>query len=193
MSTVGVLVTAGASASAASRAAAPTTATSSRTGSYFGRFRERPCGRHDLHDQPAAWATASAASSARSPSDAQSSRGQHFRRRCRVDVPVLARGHLDDRGGSPGWYTSLVPTRHPRIQVTVDRELAEALDAVDPRPHSRSRLIRDLAVRGAAAERAEREQRQSSREFLLRIARGETDYDPAGAAEIHAEREAEAE
>lgn len=85
-----------------------------------------------------------------------------------------------------------MPTRHPRIQVTVDHELAEALDAVDPRPDSRSRLIRDLALRGATAERAERERQQASRELLLRIVRGETDYDPTAAAEIHAEREAEA-
>ncbi|MGH3995776.1 MAG: hypothetical protein ACRDSN_25310 [Pseudonocardiaceae bacterium] len=75
--------------------------------------------------------------------------------------------------------------------MTVDHELAEALDAVDPRPDSRSRLIRDLALRGAAAERAESERRQAAPEFLLRIVRGETDYDPASAAELHAEREAE--
>jgi metal-responsive CopG/Arc/MetJ family transcriptional regulator len=85
-----------------------------------------------------------------------------------------------------------VPTRHPRIQVTIDHELAEALDAVDPRPASRSALLRDLALRGAAAERSERERRQASREFLLRVVRGETDYDPATAAEVHVEREAQA-
>lgn len=86
-----------------------------------------------------------------------------------------------------------VPTRHYRVQVTVDRELADALDAVDPRPGSRSRLIRDLALRGAAAEQAERERRLAGRKFLLRVVRGETDYDPAAAIEVHAEREAEAE
>jgi metal-responsive CopG/Arc/MetJ family transcriptional regulator len=79
------------------------------------------------------------------------------------------------------------------VQVTVDRELAQALDAVNPRPGSRSRLIRDLALRGAAAERAEREDRQAAREFLISIVRGETDYDPANAAEVHAEREAQSE
>jgi metal-responsive CopG/Arc/MetJ family transcriptional regulator len=83
-----------------------------------------------------------------------------------------------------------MPTPHPRIQVTVDGELAEALDAVDPHPHSRSRLIRDLALRGAAAARAEREHQESSRAFLLSVVRGETDYDPAAAADVHAEREA---
>ncbi|MGH2713211.1 MAG: hypothetical protein ACRDSN_12775 [Pseudonocardiaceae bacterium] len=84
-----------------------------------------------------------------------------------------------------------MPTRHPRIQVTVDHELAEALDAVEPRPDSRSRLIRHLALRGAAVERAEREGRQAAREFLLGVVRGETDYDPESAAAVHAEREAE--
>jgi metal-responsive CopG/Arc/MetJ family transcriptional regulator len=86
-----------------------------------------------------------------------------------------------------------MPTPHPRIQVTVDGELAEALDAVDPHPSSRSRLIRDLALRGAAATRAERERQEDSRAFLLSVVRGETDYDPAAAAEIHAEREASVE
>ena len=49
--------------------------------------------------------------------------------------------------------------------------------AVDPNPASRSRLIRDLAIRGAETERAERERRQSATDYLLSIARGETDYD----------------
>jgi metal-responsive CopG/Arc/MetJ family transcriptional regulator len=86
-----------------------------------------------------------------------------------------------------------VPTRHTRIQVTVDDELAEALDAVGPRPGSRSRLIRDLALRGAAAERAEKERREASHRFLLSVLRGETEYDPAAALDVHAEREAEVE
>jgi hypothetical protein len=37
---------------------------------------------------------------------------------------------------------------HPRVQVTVDPELAAAMNSVDAHPRSRSRLIRDLAVRG---------------------------------------------
>lgn len=86
-----------------------------------------------------------------------------------------------------------MPTSHRRIQVTVDSELAEALDAVDPRPRSRSRLIRDLALRGATAARAERERQDASRAFLLSVVRGETDYDPSAAVAIHAEREASAE
>jgi metal-responsive CopG/Arc/MetJ family transcriptional regulator len=82
-----------------------------------------------------------------------------------------------------------VPTPHPRVQVTVDGELAEALDAVNPHPRSRSRLIRDLALRGAAATRADRKREEASRAFLLSVVRGETDYDPSIAADVHAERE----
>lgn len=70
-----------------------------------------------------------------------------------------------------------MPTRHPRVQVTVDPELAEALAEVGPGSASRSRQIRDLAVRGARATRDERAQREQAREYLLRVARGEVDLD----------------
>jgi metal-responsive CopG/Arc/MetJ family transcriptional regulator len=79
---------------------------------------------------------------------------------------------------------------HPRVQVTVDPELAAAMEAVDPHPQSRSRLIRDLAIRGAEAERDERKRRAQGIEHLLSIAKGETAYDFDAARAIHAEREA---
>jgi metal-responsive CopG/Arc/MetJ family transcriptional regulator len=79
---------------------------------------------------------------------------------------------------------------HPRVQVTVDAELAAAMDAVDPQPASRSRLIRDLALRGAEAERDERRRSEQAVEYLLSIASGDTNYDFDAAREIHAEREA---
>jgi metal-responsive CopG/Arc/MetJ family transcriptional regulator len=84
-----------------------------------------------------------------------------------------------------------MPSSLPRIQVTVDPELAEAMAAIDPNPTSRSRLIRDLAIRGAEAERDERERRHAATNYLLSIARGETDYDFQQAREIHAQREAD--
>jgi metal-responsive CopG/Arc/MetJ family transcriptional regulator len=84
-----------------------------------------------------------------------------------------------------------MPSSLPRIQVTVDPELAEAMAAIDPNPTSRSRLIRDLAIRGAEAERDERERRRAATDYLLSIARGETDYDFRQAREIHAQREAD--
>lgn len=83
-----------------------------------------------------------------------------------------------------------MPSSHPRVQVTVDPELADAMSSVDPSPPSRSRLIRDLAVRGAEAERDARERRRRATAHLLGIARGEIEYDFETAREIYAEREA---
>lgn len=80
-------------------------------------------------------------------------------------------------------------TANPRVQVTVDPELGEALRAIDPHPASKSRLIRDLALRGAAAANEERARHQRAIEDLLKIARGEIGYDFDSALEIHAERE----
>ena len=77
------------------------------------------------------------------------------------------------------------------MQVTVDPELARAMDAVDPSPRSRSKLIRDLAIRGAEAAQQEREERRHAIAHLLSIARGDTDYDFERARAIHAERDAE--
>jgi hypothetical protein len=79
---------------------------------------------------------------------------------------------------------------HPRVQVTVDPELAAAMNSVDAHPRSRSRLIRDLAIRGAEVERDARRRQDVAIEHLLSIARGETDYDFAAARAIRAEREA---
>ena len=79
---------------------------------------------------------------------------------------------------------------HPRVQVTVDPELAAAMAAVDPQPPSRSRLIRDLAIRGARAQRDERERRDRAVEYLLSVSSGKIDYDFDAARAIHAEREA---
>ena len=52
-----------------------------------------------------------------------------------------------------GWCTSQVPTRHRRVQVTVDPELAEQLDAVRDRVQARGEggVVRELALRGAQA------------------------------------------
>jgi metal-responsive CopG/Arc/MetJ family transcriptional regulator len=79
---------------------------------------------------------------------------------------------------------------HPRVQVTVDPELAAAMDSIDAHPRSRSRLIRDLAIRGAEAERDARRREDDAIEHLLSITNGETDYDFEAARAIYAEREA---
>lgn len=52
----------------------------------------------------------------------------------------------------PRWYTALVPTRHHRIQVTEDRELAAALRVAAPHLPAdlpRSQQVRELAIAGA--------------------------------------------
>ena len=81
-----------------------------------------------------------------------------------------------------------MPTAKPRVQVTIDAELASALDAVDPAPASRSRLVRDLALRGASAVREDRRSSNEALRVLLEIADGEREYDFAAAASVVAAR-----
>jgi hypothetical protein len=84
-------------------------------------------------------------------------------------------------------------TKHPRVQVTVDPELGEAMAAVEPHPKSKSRLVRDLALRGAEVALEERKGREQAKEFFRKVASGEIDLDLTGAREAHEEREAEVE
>lgn len=79
-------------------------------------------------------------------------------------------------------------TANPRIQVTVDDELARALARVDASPASRSRLVRDLALRGAAAVEQERARSDEALTVLLEIADGVRDYDLEAAAEVASRR-----
>ncbi len=78
-----------------------------------------------------------------------------------------------------------MPTKHPRVQVTVDAELAQALNELGPGPTSRSQRIRDLALRGADARRKELRQRQEAVEYLMRIAQGEVDLDFEAVRQVH--------
>jgi hypothetical protein len=80
-------------------------------------------------------------------------------------------------------------TKHPRVQVTVDPELAEAMAAVDAHPKSRSRQIRDLALRGAEAAAEEQRRREEAIEVLCKIADGEIPYDFDALNEIIEERQ----
>lgn len=77
---------------------------------------------------------------------------------------------------------------HARIQVTVDEELACALSRIDPSPASRSRLVRDLALRGAQAVEVERARAGEALTILLEIADGTRDYDLPAAAELASRR-----
>jgi metal-responsive CopG/Arc/MetJ family transcriptional regulator len=81
-----------------------------------------------------------------------------------------------------------VPTTKPRVQVTVDDELAAALDAIDPSPTSRSCLIRDLALRGADAMRDTHGREAEALRVLVEIADGTRDYDLATASAAAAAR-----
>jgi hypothetical protein len=92
-----------------------------------------------------------------------------------------------------GGTLASMATKNPRIQVTVDRALAAALAEVDPHPKSKSRLIRDLALRGAEVAREDRRRREEARKFFLKVARGEIELDMTGAREAWEEREAEVE
>jgi hypothetical protein len=80
-------------------------------------------------------------------------------------------------------------TKLPRVQVTVDDELGEAMAAIDAHPKSRSRQIRDLALRGAEAVAEEQRKREKAIEILLKFADGEISYDFDALKEIIEERE----
>lgn len=80
-------------------------------------------------------------------------------------------------------------TKHPRVQVTIDPELGDAMAAVDAKPNSKSRLIRDLALRGAEMELEEHKGREQAKEFFRKVARGEIDYDFEALEEVLKERE----
>lgn len=85
------------------------------------------------------------------------------------------------------WHTDPVPATNPRIQVTVDPELGAALPEFAG--SSRSRAVRDLAVRGAEALREEKRRRHDALQLLQRIAAGEDDrFDFSASAELHAAR-----
>ena len=91
-------------------------------------------------------------------------------------------------GVPPRWYARRVATSKPRIQVTVDDELAQTLARIDPAPASKAALVRDLALRGAQAIEEERARREEAKTILLEIADGTRDYDFAAAAELHGRR-----
>lgn len=85
-------------------------------------------------------------------------------------------------------YTFRVPSTKQRVQVTLDAELAAALTEFGS-AEPRSRAIRDLALRGAEAIRAEQAGKRAALEHLHRIATGEDDrYDFSVSERLHAAR-----
>ncbi len=88
---------------------------------------------------------------------------------------------------SDGTLTSMAPL-HPRVQVTVDPELAAALSELGA-GKPRSQAVRDLALRGAEAIRKEQGDRRAAIEFLRRLDEGEDEgFDFSVAARLHAGR-----
>ena len=75
-----------------------------------------------------------------------------------------------------GCYTEAVPTRHPRIPVIEDPELAAALARAAPLVAARSKpaLLRELALRGADQVVDEAARRNA---LLERLAEWSTDPD----------------
>jgi Arc/MetJ family transcription regulator len=81
-----------------------------------------------------------------------------------------------------------MPSTKPRVQVTLDSELAAAVAELGG-AKPRSRAVHDLALRGAEVVRAEQTARREAIEHLLRIAGGEDDgYDWSVSERLHAER-----
>lgn len=72
--------------------------------------------------------------------------------------------------------------------MTIDEELADALHAVDPAPPSRSKLVRDLALRGARALREDEDHAREAVRVLSEIADGSREHDFAAVAELYERR-----
>lgn len=95
----------------------------------------------------------------------------------------------------PGGTLGSMPTRHHRIQVTEDPELAHALEAAAPhlpRGLSRSRQVRELAIAGArhlaAVPQGEAERHELLEQLARRFEEGDTglDWDALRESKQHA-------
>jgi hypothetical protein len=76
----------------------------------------------------------------------------------------------DARGVTPWSYTVYVPSKHPRIAIIADPELADALASVRAATATHeadATLVRRLAVEGAQAELRARDERRAAAEALL--------------------------
>ena len=73
-------------------------------------------------------------------------------------------------------------TRHPRIQIPGDPELRRAIarghELLGPRVPT-SQVVRELALRGAAALEEDAEAAQAARDFLVTVADGASTLDLA--------------
>lgn len=83
-------------------------------------------------------------------------------------------------GGSASGYTREVASRHPRIQVPVDSEVAEAIERgrqLVGRDAPASQVLRALALRGAAAVESDADAEAAARDFLVSVADGTSGLD----------------
>ena len=84
------------------------------------------------------------------------------------------------RGGAANGYTAAVASRHPRVQVPVDSEVAAAIERgrrVIGREAPASQVLRALALRGADVMEADADAEAATREFLVSVARGTSGLD----------------
>jgi hypothetical protein len=88
-----------------------------------------------------------------------------------------------------------MPSKKPRIAVTSDRELAEALErvrAVTGTDEAEATLVRRLAVSGARAElEASRERRRAAEALFAAMEDGGLDLDLAAIDELNAPPQSE--
>jgi hypothetical protein len=79
------------------------------------------------------------------------------------------------------WLDVMMPSKHPRIAVTADRQLVDALERVRVATGTTvadATLMRRLAVEGAKAELRARTERRAAAEALLALMdRGRFDLD----------------
>jgi hypothetical protein len=81
-----------------------------------------------------------------------------------------------------------MPSTKSRIQVPFDRDLATAVAELGG-GRSKSRVVHDLALRGAEAMRAEEQRYQEALAFLQRLDAGEDDrFDFSVSARLHVQR-----
>lgn len=90
---------------------------------------------------------------------------------------------MDHRGVPAYGYTHSMASRHPRVQVPVDPEVAAAIErgrrALGPDAPV-SQVLRALALRGAAAMDADADGEAAARAFLLSVADGTSGLDLEG-------------
>jgi hypothetical protein len=85
-----------------------------------------------------------------------------------------------------------VPTKHPRIAIVEDEELAASLVEVTPfvdSGASKARLVRDLAIKGAESVLREERDRREALEWLVWWSTSEDGMDREALSEVLAMRE----